>query len=90
MILYDENNSKHKSIKTNKPSFYSNKNSWDNFVKTIDGKEIKFYFTVRNNRSWFYFNYAEHWYKVNMVSDEGVDLYDKENLFVKKKVDCSH
>lgn len=75
MILYTENNDKVKCTKANTPKFGGkNKYLWDCMKRKIDTKTTEFYFTVKNNRSYFYFCFDDEWYKTKMITDDGVDL----------------
>lgn len=76
MILYTKDNDKVKCIKLKQsPKINSKNNYWDNFVRNIEDCQTKFWFTVKTNRSYFYFRYLDEWYKTNMSSIDGVDLW---------------
>lgn len=91
MILYTNNGEKVKCVKTKAPRICGkNKYLWDNLERKIDNIETKFCFTVKNNRSYFYFFYNESWYKTEMITENGLDLWnyleiDRENLYSKKE-----
>lgn len=90
MILYTDKNEKVKCIKTTAPKIRGkNIYFWDNFERKIDNIDTKFCFTVKNNRSYFYFVFLNEWYKTPIVTEQGLDLwyylYDiRENLKTKK------
>lgn len=76
MILYTKSNDKVKCIKLKQPPKINSKNDyWDNFERNIEDQKTKFWFTVRSNRGYFYFRYLGEWYKTNMSSVDGVDLW---------------
>ncbi len=76
MILYTKNNDKVKCIKLKQsPKINSKNNYWDNFERNIGDQKTKFWFTVRSNRGYFYFRYLGEWYKTDMSSIDGVDLW---------------
>lgn len=75
MILYSEDGTKVICVKTKSPKWNSSKNSWDRISVTIDESEINFYFSVRNNGSFFYFLMGEDYYKTDIVAASGLDLW---------------
>jgi len=92
MILYTKNSDKVKCIKLKQPPKINSKNNyWDNFERNISDQKIKFWFTVRSNRGYFYFRYFDDWYKTDMSSIDGVDLWhylqeQREGLYEQKKL----
>ena len=76
MILFTKNNDKVRCIKLMQPPKINSKNDcWDNFERNIEDQKTKFWFTVKTNRSYFYFRYLDEWYKTDMSSVDGVDLW---------------
>ena len=76
MILYTKMHDKVKCIKTDRPRLNSKRVQWDRIIGVIDGKDVKFYFNVKNNRSYFYFEYCNEWYKTEICNSEGFDLWE--------------
>ncbi len=76
MILYTEKGDKIKCIKTERPKLNSRKIWWDKICGNIDNEVVKFWFTVKNNRSNFYFEFKSEWYKTVICSSEGLDLWN--------------
>lgn len=76
MILYTKNGDKVKCIKLKQPPKINSKNDyWDNFERNINDQKTKFWFTVGANRCYFYFVFQNEWYKTDMSSVDGVDLW---------------
>lgn len=50
-------------------------NHWGNFERNINDQKVKFWFTVKTNRYYFYFVFNGEWYKTDMSSIDGVDLW---------------
>ena len=92
MILYTKTGDKVKCIKLKQPPKINSKNDyWDNFESNINDQKVKFWFTVRANRCYLYFVFQCGWYKTNMSSVDGVDLWYYfqelgEGLFNNKEV----
>ena len=76
MILYSSQYDKVRCIKTKQPKFSNRNTGWDCITGNVDGKNIKFWFTVKNNRGYFYFIYCDEWYKTQIVNSDGFDLWD--------------
>lgn len=91
MILYTKNNDKIRCTKTKAPRICGEYvYLWDNFTRKINEIETKFCFTLKNNRSYFYFLYQNNWYKTPMITEEGLDLWnyfelERENLYLERK-----
>lgn len=90
MILYSKYNDKIHCIKCNSPKFNRKNSYFDHITGYIDDMNIKFWFSVRNNGSNFYFLLSDQWYKTSIVTDDGFDIhvwfYDKgEKLFTVKQ-----
>lgn len=86
MILYSKDNDKIHCLKCNQPKFNGKNNYFDHIIGIIDDAKTKFWFSVRNNGSNFYFSYQDRWYRTSIVTEDGFDLhtwlYDKgEKLF---------
>ena len=76
MILYTKDGDKVKCIRLKQPPKINRKNDyWDNFERNINNQKTKFWFTVRTNRYYFYFVFEDEWYKTDMSSIDGVDLW---------------
>lgn len=76
MILYTKGGDKVKCIKLKQLPKINHKNDyWDNFERNINDQKTKFWFTVRTNRCYFYFVFQNEWYKTDMSSVDGVDLW---------------
>lgn len=76
MILYTKYGDKVQCIKLKHPPKINSKNNyWDNFERNINDQKVKFLYTVRTNRCYFYFVFQGEWYKTNMNSVNGVDLW---------------
>ncbi len=91
MILYTDGNEKVRCTKTPTPKIRGkNKYLWDSLERKIDDIKTKFCFTVKNNRSYFYFFFEENWYKTEMVTEEGMDLWhyfeeERKDLYTQKR-----
>jgi hypothetical protein len=72
MILYSKNNDKIKCTKCNQPKF----KNFDHIIGIIDGRKTKFWFSMQNNGSNYYFAYDNQWYRTAIVTDSGFDLFD--------------
>ena len=86
MILYSKNNNKVHCVKCKPPKFNGKNNYFDHIVGEIEDIKTKFWYSVRNNGSNFYFIFENQWYRTSIVTDDGFDLhtwiYDKgEKLF---------
>lgn len=46
-----------------------------NFEVNINDQKVKFWFVARTNRCYFYFVFQGGWYKTDMSSVGGVDLW---------------
>ena len=76
MILYTKDGDKVKCIKLKQsPKINSKNDYWDNFERNINDQKVKFWFTVKTNRCYFYFVFNGEWYKTDMSSVDGVDLW---------------
>lgn len=76
MILYPKNGDKIRCIKLKLPPKINSKNNyWDNFERNINDQKTKFWFIVRTNRCYFYFAFQGEWYKTDISSVDGVDLW---------------
>lgn len=70
MILYTKDGDKVKCIKLKQPPKINSKNNyWDNFERNINDQKIKFWFTVRTNRCYFYFVFQGEWYKTDYLNE---------------------
>lgn len=88
MILYSKNNDKVHCVKCKSPKFNGKNNYFDHIIGEIENVKTKFWFSVKNNGSNFYFMFDNQWYRTSIVTDDGFDLhtwiYDKgEKLFKK-------
>ena len=92
MILYTENNIKLYCTKCGEPKLtVKGINAFD-FVKCIvDGGMIKFYFSLKNNASNFYFKYNGFWYRTPIVTEEFdvMDYIEKDEFgyFATQKIE---
>lgn len=76
MILYTAQHDKVKCVKTQMPKFNSKKVMWDKLKGVIDGTVTKFYFNLKNSRSYFYFEHCGEWYKTEICNGDGFDLWE--------------
>ena len=49
--------------------------SWDSFERKIDNIKTNFCFSIKSNRSYFYFVFEENWYKTPIIAENGLDLW---------------
>lgn len=75
MILYSKNHDKIHCVKCTPPQFNSRHSYVDHIMGQIDDTKVKFWFSVRNNGSNFYFAYDNQWYRTAIVTNSGFDLY---------------
>lgn len=77
MLLYTNKKEKVYCVKTKKPRFNGVlAYSWDFLERKINDTKVEFFFTVKNNRSYFYFSFKDSWYKTNFITKEDLDLYN--------------
>lgn len=76
MILYTKNGDKVRCIKLKQsPKINSKNDYWDNFERNINDQKTKFWFTLKTNKHYFYFVFQNEWYKTDLRSADGVDLW---------------
>ena len=74
MILYTKTTDKIKCTKT-KPPRINGRCGWDHIFGKINDVATKFWFTVKNNSSYFYFQFKGEWYKTDIVPMGGMDVW---------------
>ena len=75
MILYSKNNDKIHCVKCRPPKLNSRINYLDHMEGMIDDTKTKFWFSVKNNGSNFYFQMNNQWYRTSIVTETGFDVY---------------
>lgn len=80
MIMYatDSQNEQHKvvCVKCKNPPKLNNPKVYYTFINGIvNGVETKFFYNVKNNASYMYFSLGSQFYKVCMVTEDGMDLF---------------
>lgn len=74
MILYTNVDTKIHCTKTKMPKVYL-VCGWDHITTKINGEMVRFWNTVKNNSTYYYFEYQKQWYKTKIVSDDGFDVF---------------
>lgn len=75
MIIYTEGHEPLICIKTSAPKLKTKRTWWDSLFTKIEDSSIKFHFTTMSNRAYFYFDYNGTWYKTDMTTKSGMDLF---------------
>jgi len=71
MILYNKFNQRVHCIKCNPPRF-----KYFDYIKGyIDDVETNFWFSMKNNSSYYYFSLFNQWYKTYMVTEDGISIF---------------